>query len=349
MKKFGKNKVALFLACASILGGKAQAMNKNKPQSNQTLAAVGGVADKKSSQGFVNWVKNHKWQLTVGGTLTVAAAVTLTVLGVKYWGKKDSGGDPNEKGNNSTKNNDINAPKDLGTKDNDINPNKKQGIQNIKEVNGNSGGNQIIENKNNGDEGGNSKKDLKIENKIKIEEKIQPPNKKGLEEQNKSNFQLINDAIINTKTVIESEEGNKQKNLIIKAFKYLTETLNGKSVVEVLSLNILNKFSGTGVSNYLGNYNVEAIEKNFSSPIQELLDIFSNKSKISVIDQRSYQVGNNVGFWFKLNNEAKITCYNRIKDKDKVVEIQYDSSPKGECKSCSHIYFEIPHNLLNKN
>ena len=318
MKKFRRKKLAFALACASILGGKSQAMDKNKPQSNQTLAAVGGVADKKSSQGFVNWVKNHKWQLTVGGTLTVAAAVTLTVLGVKYWGEKDSGGDPNEKGNNSTKNNDINAPKDLGTKDNDINPNKKQGIQNIK-----------------------------IENKIKIEEKIQPPNKKGLEEQNKSNFQLINDAIINTKTVIESEEGNKQKNLIIKAFKYLTETLNGKSVVEVLSLNILNKFSDTDFSNYFDNYNVEAIEKNFSSPIQELLDIFSNKSKISVIDPWSYKVDNNVGFGLKLNNKAKITCYNKIKDE--VVEIQYDSSPKGNYNSCSHIYFKIPHNLLNKN
>ena len=347
MKKFRRKKLAFALACASILGGKSQAMDKNKPQSNQTLAAVGGVADKKSSQGFVNWVKNHKWQLTVGGTLTVAAAVTLTVLGVKYWGKKDSGGDPNEKGNNSTKNNDINAPKDLGTKDNDINPNKKQGIQNIKEVNDNSDGNQIIENKNNGDEGGNSKKDLNIKNKIKIEEQIQPQNEKEIKEQNTSNFQLINDAIINTEIDnIESEEGNKQKNLIIKAFKHLAETLDKKSVVEVLKLGILNKFSDNDFNDYFDNNSVEAIAKNFGSPIQELLDIFSNKSKISV-DPWSYKVDNNVGFGLNLNNKAKITCYNKIKDE--VVEIKYDSSPKGNYNSCSHIYFKIPHNLLNKN
>ena len=38
--KLGKDKIALFLACASILGGKTQAMNK--PQSQKTVAAVGG-------------------------------------------------------------------------------------------------------------------------------------------------------------------------------------------------------------------------------------------------------------------------------------------------------------------
>ena len=40
MAKLGKDKIALFLACASILGGKTQAMNK--PQSQKTVAAVGG-------------------------------------------------------------------------------------------------------------------------------------------------------------------------------------------------------------------------------------------------------------------------------------------------------------------
>ena len=42
MKKFSRRKMALALACASILSGKTQAMDKNKPQSQQTLAAVGG-------------------------------------------------------------------------------------------------------------------------------------------------------------------------------------------------------------------------------------------------------------------------------------------------------------------
>jgi hypothetical protein len=42
MAKLGKDKIALFLACASVLGGKTQAMNINKAQSPQTVAAVGG-------------------------------------------------------------------------------------------------------------------------------------------------------------------------------------------------------------------------------------------------------------------------------------------------------------------
>ena len=42
MKKFRRKKLAFALACASILGGKTQAMNMNKPQSQQTLAAVRG-------------------------------------------------------------------------------------------------------------------------------------------------------------------------------------------------------------------------------------------------------------------------------------------------------------------
>lgn len=81
MKRFGKNKIALFLAFASVLSGKTQAMNE--PKSHQTLAAVGRVASKNQNGGFVNWVKNHKWQL-VAGTLTTATVVTLAALGIKY-------------------------------------------------------------------------------------------------------------------------------------------------------------------------------------------------------------------------------------------------------------------------
>ena len=42
MNKFGKDKIALFLAFTSVLGNKASAMNTNKAQSPQTVAAVGG-------------------------------------------------------------------------------------------------------------------------------------------------------------------------------------------------------------------------------------------------------------------------------------------------------------------
>ena len=75
MRKFGKNKVALFLACASILSSKIQARNENEPQSQQTVVAVGVASNKNSNKGLINWVKDHKWQLGVGSALTFATAV----------------------------------------------------------------------------------------------------------------------------------------------------------------------------------------------------------------------------------------------------------------------------------
>ena len=83
MKKFNRKKIAFLLACASILSSKARARNENEPQSPQTVAAVGGAATKNSNKGLINWVKNHKWQLGVGSTLTVVAVVLYTILG-KY-------------------------------------------------------------------------------------------------------------------------------------------------------------------------------------------------------------------------------------------------------------------------
>ena len=96
MKKFGKNKIALLLACASIFGGETQAMDTNKSQRHQTLAAR-GATDKNSNKGFANWAKDHKWQLAVGiGVPVITTASILAFLGVKYWGKKDNGGEPNK-------------------------------------------------------------------------------------------------------------------------------------------------------------------------------------------------------------------------------------------------------------
>ena len=42
MAKLGKDKIALFLACASVLGGKTQAMNISKVQNPQTIGTVRG-------------------------------------------------------------------------------------------------------------------------------------------------------------------------------------------------------------------------------------------------------------------------------------------------------------------
>lgn len=42
MKKFGKDKVALFLTCMSVFGNRTSAMNANKAQNPQPVVAVGG-------------------------------------------------------------------------------------------------------------------------------------------------------------------------------------------------------------------------------------------------------------------------------------------------------------------
>ena len=107
MKKFSRRKMALALACASIFGGKTQAMKE--PQSRQNVVAVGRATDKNSNKRFANRAKDHKWQLAVGIGVPVAAASILAFLGVKYWGKKDNDGDPNKKPNinNPDVNNEI--------------------------------------------------------------------------------------------------------------------------------------------------------------------------------------------------------------------------------------------------
>lgn len=82
MKKFGRKKIAIALACASILGGKS-----STTLYPQTVEAAGRSVD--SSKGFVNWVKNHKWPVIGGASAFVTAAIVSAVLGVKYLGKKD--------------------------------------------------------------------------------------------------------------------------------------------------------------------------------------------------------------------------------------------------------------------
>ena len=63
MKKFSKNKIALFLACTSVLGGKSQAAQNVKTE--QTIAAVGGAtscSNKSVKQGLTK-----KQKLAIGG------------------------------------------------------------------------------------------------------------------------------------------------------------------------------------------------------------------------------------------------------------------------------------------
>ena len=107
MKKFSKSKIALFLACTSVLGSKTQAMNTNKAQSSQSTVALGRSISKneKPNKGFINWVKDHKLPLGIGGgAIVLAAAATATFFGVKHSGKKDEAKDPNGRSDEQSKN-----------------------------------------------------------------------------------------------------------------------------------------------------------------------------------------------------------------------------------------------------
>lgn len=70
MKKFGRDKVALFLACASVLGSKTHAMDKNKAQNPQIAVEVRKKASSCSKE-IPNWLK------ILMGILGVASAVEL--------------------------------------------------------------------------------------------------------------------------------------------------------------------------------------------------------------------------------------------------------------------------------
>ena len=83
MKKFCRKKIAIALACSSILGGKS-----STTLYPQTVEAAGRSVES-SSKGLVNWVKNHKWPVIGGASAFVTAAIVSAVLGVKYLGKKD--------------------------------------------------------------------------------------------------------------------------------------------------------------------------------------------------------------------------------------------------------------------
>ncbi len=89
MKKFGRKKIAIALACASILGGKSPTTLYP-----QTVEAAGRSVES-SSKGFVNWVKNHKWPVIGGASAFVTAAIVSAVL-VNTLGKKDQK-NPDEK------------------------------------------------------------------------------------------------------------------------------------------------------------------------------------------------------------------------------------------------------------
>ena len=149
MAKLGKDKIALFLACASILGGKASAAQNIK--TGQTVAAVGGATlknnknnlsamDKSKSatdlsgrkienKSFINkavdWIKAKPGKAAAIGAGVIAATTAAVALPILLCKSKNSKPPQviKDKGNN--------PKKDL----------KKNEIENQKEVQGENKGN----------------------------------------------------------------------------------------------------------------------------------------------------------------------------------------------------------------
>ena len=94
MKKFGKDKVALFLTCMSVFGNRTSAMNANKAQNPQPVVAVGGATFRNNRSVKQGLSKNQK--LAIGGavSLAVVSAVGFTIWGVTR--NKNKSGSPSD-------------------------------------------------------------------------------------------------------------------------------------------------------------------------------------------------------------------------------------------------------------
>ena len=79
MKKFGRDKVALFLACASVLGSKTYAMDKNKAQNPQIAVEVRKKASSCSKE-IPNWLKI----LVSAGGVALAVELYNEIMGGIY-------------------------------------------------------------------------------------------------------------------------------------------------------------------------------------------------------------------------------------------------------------------------
>lgn len=93
MSRFSRRKIALALACASVLGGKTQAMNSNMSQSKQALAAVGEATSSK----FNKLTKKQKIAIGLGvglGVISIGAISTIIALAIKGKNSNINNGNP---------------------------------------------------------------------------------------------------------------------------------------------------------------------------------------------------------------------------------------------------------------
>ena len=108
MKKFGKDKIALFLACTSLLSDKASAINMGKTQNQHPVAAVGGAISRNNNPVQQGLSKKQKFTIATIASILAFAVIGGTILGVKkYLGNKDEPSKKDNKDDNKKNNKNI--------------------------------------------------------------------------------------------------------------------------------------------------------------------------------------------------------------------------------------------------
>ena len=190
--------------------------------------------------------------------------------------------------------------------------------------------------------------DLKIpENEIyEVDFNEEYEEKNNKEEENISNSIKIFNALDNMKIDEKGnkEENNKEKELIVKAFKYFVEVLNGKTADDLLTSDIFDKF----LDHDDDKIGVETIKLTFPDIVPGLLDIFSDKSKISdvkvefVPKDDELNAHYNVVIEFSYDNEKRAIVLSDFVGIEQI-NIKYLCGENFDKK----IIFKVPYNVIN--
>ena len=109
MKKFGNDKIALLLACTSVLSVKTQAVGTNKVQNPQTVAAAVRATSRINQSVKQGLTKNQKLGIIATASFVVASAVGFTIWGVNR--NKNSNPNNGEQNSEQTKTDDSGKSK----------------------------------------------------------------------------------------------------------------------------------------------------------------------------------------------------------------------------------------------
>ncbi len=169
--------------------------------------------------------------------------------------------------------------------------------------------------------------------------------KNNKEEENISNSIKIFNALDNMKIDEKGnkEENNKEKELIVKAFKYFVEVLNGKTVDDLLASDIFNEFRDNDGDEIKSVNGIKEVNGNI---VQGLLDIFSDKSKISDIEVEFYPKGElNTHYGISIrfrhgNNEKMIVLHDFVGIEQINIKYCYGKNPE------SKINFRVSYDKL---